>query len=136
MRVSVGSIRAVSAGSFTTGLFGSSSGSTVAITRAAAICVAMRSIRSSVSRRISGSKVRTVPTSSTVSGMMLKRTPPLIEPTDTTTGARVMSVCRATIVCRPSTICDAVTIGSTPCQGRPPCADRRSPRCGSGPSRP
>ena len=61
-----------------------------------------------------------VPIISTLSGMMLLRTPPLMTPTDTTAGLRVMSTWRLTTVCRPLTICAATTMGSTPCHGREP----------------
>ena len=60
----------------------------------------------------------------TLSGMMLLRTPPLMVATVTIAGLAVRSVCRLTIVCRPSTICDATTIGSTPFHGIAPCVCR------------
>ena len=59
--------------------------------------------RSWMSSRISSSNVRTVPRISTLSGMMFSRTPPLIMPTVTTAGSRVMSTLRLTTVCRPRT---------------------------------
>ncbi len=89
-----------------------------------AMCSAVSLMRLWTSSRISSSKVRIVPRSSTESGMMFSRTPPLIAPTVTTTGSRVMSTWRLTIVCRPSTTCAAVTIGSTPCHGIAPCVCR------------
>ena len=48
--------------------------------------------------RMSSSNVRIVPVSSTWSGMMLKRTPPAIEPKLTTTGSLGMFWRRLTIV--------------------------------------
>ncbi len=78
-------------------------------------------MRRAMSLRTSMLNVRTVPIICTSSGMMLKRTPPLMAPTLTTAGMSVMSICRLTIVCRPTTICAAATIGSTPPHGREPC---------------
>ena len=79
-----------------------------------------------MSSRIVSSKLRMVPRISTESGMMFCRTPPLIMPTVTTAGSRVMSTWRLTIVCRPSTTWAAVTIGSTPYHGMAPCVCRPS----------
>ena len=91
---------------------------------ARAMCSAVSLTRSWTSSRIASSKVRIVPRSSTESGMMFSRTPPLIAPTVTTAGSRAMSTWRLTIVCRPSTTCAAVTIGSTPRHGIAPCVCR------------
>ena len=56
------------------------------------------SIRSGQDCQMSRSKVRVVPLSSTVSGMMLKELPPLKLPTVTTEGLRGF-ICRLTIRC-------------------------------------
>ena len=82
---------------------------------------AVRVMPSMICWRTAGSNVRNVPIISTWSGMMLFLMPPLIAPTETTAGLRVMSIWRLTSVCRPMTICEAATMGSTPPQGREPC---------------
>ena len=65
-----------------------------------------------------------MPSSSTVSGTMLKRLPPLKAPIVTTAGASVMFTVRLTMVCSDITICAPMTIGSTPAQGTAPCVCR------------
>ena len=88
---------------------------------ASAVFSTSRFIASKICCFCLASNVRMVPIISTVSGMMLLRTPPLMMPTDTTAGFCVMSICRLTTVCMALTICAATTMGSTPCQGREPC---------------
>ena len=70
------------------------------------------------------SNVRTVPSITTLSGMMLLRIPPLNAPTVTIAGTDVMSDWRLMIVCSPITICEPMTMGSTPSHGRAPCVWR------------
>ena len=65
-----------------------------------------------------------VPSSSTVSGTMFERLPPVNRPTVTTAGASVMFTVRLMIVCRPTTICEPITIGSMPPHGTAPCVCR------------
>ena len=73
-----------------------------------------------MSVRMSSSKVRMVPVSSTSSGMMLWRTPPWMVPKVRTTGWWLMSICRLTMACAWVTIWAAAITGSTPPQGREP----------------
>ncbi|HSM19590.1 MAG TPA: hypothetical protein VK844_04385, partial [Hyphomicrobiales bacterium] len=120
-RSSVGTILRVSCSSLIVAGFGESlSVSSAVAPLAAAMSAAVRRILAMASSRMSGRKVRKVPSISTESGMMLCRTPPLIAPIVTMAGTSVMSSWRLTMVCRPTTICAATTIGSTPFQGRAP----------------
>ena len=68
--------------------------------------------------------VRMVPMSSTLSGMMLLRTPPLMMPTENTAGMSVRSTWRLITVCTLVMICAATTMGSTPFHGAEPWAWR------------
>jgi len=71
----------------------------------------MRSIDASTRCRTSGLYVRTVSSSFTSSGMMLRFVPPWIAPTVTTAGSSG-EFSRLTIVCSASTISEARTTGS------------------------
>ena len=116
-------MRASSAGSLNTGDDPEAAPkSTVAVAPdARAMNSAVRRIRMWTSSRIALSNVRTVPVITTLSGMMLPRTPPLIVATVTTAGASVMSVWRAVIVCSAVMISAETTTGSTPFHGWAPC---------------
>ena len=90
-RRNVGAIRSVSTGSlYVTG--GPESIVTMAV--APALCAmlsAVRCTRAQMSCRIEASKARIVPIITTLSGMMLLRTPPCTAPIVTIAGAAVMS---------------------------------------------
>ena len=77
-----------------------------------------------MSLRTSSSNARIVPSSSTSSGTMFERLPPVKRPTVTTAGASVMFTVRLMIVCSAITICDPTTIGSMPPHGTAPCVCR------------
>jgi hypothetical protein len=78
-------------------------------------------MRAWVSARMPSSKVLKVPSRSTVSGMMISRLPPWLEPIQITAGSFDRFNWRPTIVCKPMAICDVLTIGSMPVQRKPPC---------------
>src|SRR5690606_28393558 len=121
-----GRMRAVSAGSLAVTGVPSMSG-TFAVTVApwaAATFSATLARSANTAWRMPSSKVRMVPTSSTWSGMMLKRTPPWMAPKLSTTGCREMSWRRLTTVCAVPMMSAAATIGSTPPHGRDPCVWR------------
>ena len=86
----------------------------------AAIFLTVFLILSCTSVCIFESRVRMVPVSSAVSGIIFERTPPLMVPTVMTTGAVTIFICLLTICCSPSIICAADAIGSTPPQGCEP----------------
>ena len=69
---------------------------------------------------ISRSKVLTVPMSSALSGIMLKRVPLVIFPTEMTAGSTVKLDSLLIMVCNPSIIFAEIRIGSTPDQGWDP----------------
>jgi hypothetical protein len=73
-------------------------------------------MRSFISRRISSSSVRSVPSSVTWSAMMLNRFPPWMDPMVRTFGLRA-SNCRETMSCRAWTISAATGTGSRPVCG-------------------
>ena len=78
-------------------------------------------MRTCTSLRIAASNVRMVPVITTLSGMMLPRTPPWMVAIVTTAGAAVTSIWRDVIDCSALTIWVATTTGSTPRHGYAPC---------------
>ena len=79
----------------------------------------VRSMRALISARTAGSCVRTVPSITTLSAMMLKRVPPWMRPIVSTRGWRP-SIWRETIVCSACTSSAATGTGSRPFQGSAP----------------
>ena len=69
---------------------------------------------------ISGFRVLTVPMSSALSGITLKRVPLVIFPTVITAGASIRYASLEMMVWKPSIILAEIKIGSTPLQGAEP----------------